>query len=673
MTRDVTEKGEGRACNPLRACIRIRNVQTGALAANPEEYTGMLTLVEPGPRLWERFLSGAVEAEERAHSILRRWSRAVALGAKADGSTHSEGVTDAELHSRRELLTQRCVDAVQLVSRLATETSASAFRAVLTDAEGVVVVARGGAGASLRSADTSRLVEGARWAESTRGTNAIGTAIAEGEPVAVVGRAHLEERNHGLVCYAAPVRDPFGELVAVLDVSGAVTQANPLLEALVLASAHAAEQSLRLRSYEEMLAGGRRSLEARLAGTASLLVEAPGVVRQVSADAAARLGLPPASVMGRPVEEVLPLSWSALVDAALAGRSCRVSGMRLHAVPHFDARGRPLAIAVFIERDVSPAVRPAGPLPRSFDALVGSDPALQDAKQRAARVARSPLPVLLLAETGTGKELLARAIHEASGNASGPFLALNCGAMPAGLLEAELFGYAPGAFTGALAAGSKGKLGAADGGTLFLDEIGEMPESLQALLLRVLDDGHYFRLGETRPRESRFRLISATCRELPAMVEAGKFRRDLYYRIRGAVLSLPPLRRRTDKTELSRALVEQLARAQGRDAPPMSPEAERRIEAHTWPGNVRELKSALAHALALAAEGEPLAPEYLPDDVAEPPGAMETNEGGGRKAAEARALKEAMAAANGNLSEAARRLGVARSTLYRMLGRHGLA
>ncbi|MFY0578096.1 sigma 54-interacting transcriptional regulator [Cystobacter fuscus] len=264
---------------------------------------------------------------------------------------------------------------------------------------------------------------------------------------------------------------------------------------------------------------------------------------------------------------MLSLSWTALVEAALGGRPCRGSGMLLHPVPHFDARGRPLALAVFVERDV-PRSRPVDPLPDSFNVLLGSDPALRDAKQRAARVAGSSLPVLLLAETGTGKELLARAIHEASGNASGPFLALNCGALPAGLLEAELFGYAPGAFTGALAAGSKGKLGVVDGGTLFLDEIGEMPESLQALLLRVLDDGHYFRLGETKPRESRFRLISATCRDLPAMVEAGKFRRDLYYRIRGAVLSLPPLRRRTDKTELARALVEKLAREQGREAHP---------------------------------------------------------------------------------------------------------
>ncbi|MDC0713898.1 sigma-54-dependent Fis family transcriptional regulator [Stigmatella sp. ncwal1] len=632
----------------------------------------MLKLIEPGPHVWERFVSGAVETEECAHSIFHRWSRAVALGAKADGPAHSAGVTDAELRSRRESLTDRCVDAVQLVSRLVTETSAAEFRAVLTDAEGVVVIAGGGIGASLRMAYTSQLVEGACWAESTRGTNAIGTAIAEGEPVTVVGRAHLEERNHGLVCYAAPIRDPFGDLVAVLDVSGAVAQANPLLEALVLASAHAAEQSLRLRYYEQMLVGGSRSLEARLAGSASLLVEAPGVIRQVSADAAAKLGHAPSAIMGRSVEDILSLSWNALVEVALSNRACRLSGMRLHPVPHFDMRGRPLALAVFIERD-APRARAAGPLPDSFDALIGSDPALQDAKQRAARVARSPLPVLLLAETGTGKELLARAIHEASGNASGPFLALNCGAMPAGLLESELFGYAPGAFTGALAAGSKGKLGAADGGTLFLDEIGEMPEPLQALLLRVLDDGHYFRLGETRPRESRFRLISATCRDLPAMVEAGKFRRDLYYRIRGAGVSLPPLRQRTDKIELARALVEKLSREQGCAAPPMTPGTERLIEAHPWPGNVRELKSALAHALVLAGEGEPLAPEHLPDDVPAPSSTAAVSEGGSRKAAEARALKDAMAAANGNLSEAARRLGVARSTLYRMLGRHGLS
>ena len=163
--------------------------------------------------------------------------------------------------------------------------------------------------------------------------------------------------------------------------------------------------------------------------------------------------------------------------------------------------------------------------------------------------------MLLLAETGTGKELFARAIHEASAGAAGPFVAVNCGALSPALLESELFGYAPGAFTGAGRAGSNGLLGAANGGTLFLDELAEMPASLQAALLRALDDGSFRRLGDPRPVRSTFRLVGATCRDLAAMVESGAFRRDLFYRIQGACIRIPPLRARTDGVDLALALI----------------------------------------------------------------------------------------------------------------------
>jgi transcriptional regulator of acetoin/glycerol metabolism len=286
--------------------------------------------------------------------------------------------------------------------------------------------------------------------------------------------------------------------------------------------------------------------------------------------------------------------------------------------------------------------------------------------------------VLLLAETGTGKELFARAIHAASTRSSGPFVALNCGALSTTLLESELFGYAPGAFTGASRTGSNGKLGAADGGTLFLDEIAETPEAIQAALLRVLDDGAYHRVGDDRPRKVDFRLVCATCRDLPGLVESGRFRRDLFYRIHGACVQIPTLRQRTDRVFLA---IEMLRRLDA--SPDLEPDA---ID---WPGNVRELRSALQHAAALAS-GEPISRAHFPEtllrsvtpapartlprDVAAAPSAPVAEAPRGemprtRETILRDAMIEAVDAARGNLSEAARKLGVARSTLYRALGR----
>jgi transcriptional regulator with PAS, ATPase and Fis domain len=358
--------------------------------------------------------------------------------------------------------------------------------------------------------------------------------------------------------------------------------------------------------------------------------------------------------------------------------------------------------------------------PDAFDAILGTDPALLAAKRMAARFARTPLPVLLLAETGTGKELFARAIHAASPRHAAAFVALNCGALAPGLLESELFGHAPGAFTGAQRTGSLGKLAAADGGTLFLDEIAEMPEALQATLLRVLEDGSYYRVGEAHPRKSDFRLVCATCRDLPALVLSGRFRRDLFFRIQGACVTIPPVRERDDRFVLAQGLLASLAAEERIPCPELSTDAVAWLQAHPFPGNVRELKSALAHALVMSDGAPVIGAEHFPRvilrDTAPPApavsapmssgvgpastgfGPVSTGFGpssGGVAPASGGVgpvsaplsgpvsapvpstrrrddiVQEAMVAAlrecDGNVSEAARRLGVARSTLYRRM------
>ena len=310
----------------------------------------------------------------------------------------------------------------------------------------------------------------------------------------------------------------------------------------------------------------------------------------------------------------------------------------------------------------------------AFAAIFGTDPALGQSLALARKVARSDLPVLLLAETGTGKELLARAVHAASDRKDRPFVPINCGAIAPTLLESELFGFAAGAFTGARSGGYVGKVGAAKGGTLFLDEVAEMPPALQAALLRVLDEGAYYPVGDNRPQKADLRLVCATCRDLPSMVHGGTFRSDLYYRVKGATLCLPPLRERSDRVALAEELLARLAAGAGLSLPKMSSAAVELIDRAPWPGNVRELKTALHHAIVLA-QGDKLRPEHFPADVLATPSVPPSSSpaaSGSRTLAERSAVEQALLEAAGNLSKAARRLGVARTTLYRLMRRHGL-
>ena len=517
--------------------------------------------------------------------MLSRWQRSRELGADPFGRGQTRPrLPRVELRDRLARATTLVTPGESLLASAASELQRRGFALLLADDEGVILAARGLD--ALPAAMRATLAEGARWHEADRGTNGIGTVLAEGIPVAVLGRAHYDQHAHDMVCYAAPVCDASGLPVAVLDISGPCASADPLLGIVVQSLAASLETALRLP---------------------------PGAASRV------HLRAPP---RGRLIDRTV-----ALIGTTTTG---------------------------------------------SFDLLVGDDPDVVEARDRAAQFARTPLPILIMAETGTGKELLARAIHAASAAAGGPFVAVNCGALPAGLLESELFGYAPGAFTGARPGGNEGKIGAAAGGTLFLDEVAEMPPSLQAMLLRVLEDGTYARVGEARELHARFRLVCATCRDLPAMVRQGLFRRDLFFRIHSVHLTLPPLRERSDLPRLANALLTSAALEAGVAPVPALAETTLAAMAHRrWLGNVRELKHALGYALVLAAGAPVIGPEHLPMAV-DLEGSATTHPPTPRRQAEAEAARRALDAARGNLTAAAAILGVARSTLYRMIQRHGL-
>ncbi len=286
--------------------------------------------------------------------------------------------------------------------------------------------------------------------------------------------------------------------------------------------------------------------------------------------------------------------------------------------------------------------------------------------ERAARFAAAEAPVMILGETGSGKEIVARAIHTSSARRGGPFVAVNVAALPPDLLESELFGHARGAFTGA-ASEKEGLFQAAANGTLLLDEIGEMPLALQAKLLRALQDGEVRRVGETRSSAIDVRIVCATNRDLRACVEAGTFREDLLYRLKVLTLTVPPLRgRREDILPLAQMFLRQERREDLR----FSKAAERVLEEHAWPGNVRELENAVRHGIALAEDGV-IDVAHLPEELTAGPSSARTSRPRTLEDVEREHVLRTLEACGGSQIEAARALGIGRNTLWRKLRKYG--
>ncbi|MCE9582443.1 MAG: sigma-54 dependent transcriptional regulator [Planctomycetes bacterium] len=310
-----------------------------------------------------------------------------------------------------------------------------------------------------------------------------------------------------------------------------------------------------------------------------------------------------------------------------------------------------------------------------FENIIGSSPAMLRLFEQVTRVAALDATVLLDGETGTGKELIAHAIHNKSPRAQRSFVAINCGALPETLLESELFGYVKGAFTGA-ATNKLGLFEEADGGSFFLDEIASAPLSIQVKLLRVLEEKETRRIGDTRSTKIDVRLIAASNRDLHAEVAAGRFRDDLFYRLNVVSLRLPPLReRREDIPLLAQHFVQKYAGRFHRPTSSVDPAAMKLLVAHAWPGNVRELENVIERAVALGA-ADRVRVEDLPPDVVGKPGEGPRPEAlGAAKSldeAEREFILECVKRCDGNLARAANDLGIGRTTLWRRLKRYGV-
>ncbi|WP_246624568.1 sigma-54-dependent Fis family transcriptional regulator [Oceanobacter mangrovi] len=554
---------------------------------------------------------------------------------------------------------------------------------LLTDRQGVAVQFHGQAKyrEPLRQAG---LYLGADWSELHAGTCAVGTCIQEQTALTCHRGDHFDGAHISLTCTAAPIFDPAGELMAVLDISALNSpyprDSQTFALHLTRMYAHMIEDAYFLRRYRQhtiFRCDDSRELVS-LNGRILLALNDDGLV--LAGNTTGRRWLQQVGGPGASIESLLATSWSEILAAhhlshdgvtALQLLGQQVFGTLIQPV----VSSRQLVAGSSVELDRVP----------ELDSLAGDDVAMRKTLQQAKRFRKRDVNLLLLGETGTGKDVLANAIHRSGHRSNAPFVAVNCAAIPESLIESELFGYAAGAFTGARSKGAPGLIQQADGGTLFLDEIGDMPLLLQTRLLRVLAEHSVTPLGASQPQAVNCRVIAATHQNLPALIETGRFRADLYYRLNGATLTLPPLRQRSDCEYLMRRLLKKLQQQVGRARLALRADAVSALLGWHWPGNVRELVNVLAYAEAHSESGL-IGVDDLPDDLhpenslpmlnnlVHPVEARETLADSLSESIidESHQLAGLLVDNDWNLSAVARQLNISRPTLYRRIQRYGI-
>lgn len=468
-----------------------------------------------------------------------------------------------ELEKSRDLI----LAAIPFIDQLYKFVKGSDFFIILTDSKGCILNIVGDE-KILNDAFNFKMIPGAYMDDDSIGTNAMGIVVNERIPVQISGDDHFIKAYHKWTCSAAPIKDPDGNLVGVINLTGYTRGVHPHTLGMVVAAAFSIERII-----------------------------ADGSVRRK-----------------RKMHE-------------------RISQCR----------------AVY-----------------NFEKIVSEDPKFLDTVEYAKKVSRSKSTILITGETGTGKEVFAQSIHNYSDRSNMPFVAVNCGAIPSNLVESELFGYEEGAFTGAKKGGSEGKFQSADGGTIFLDEIGEMPIDMQVRLLRVIEEGVVTRIGGIKPIPVDVRIIAATNRELMEAVESGKFRKDLFYRLNVLPIYLAPLReRRGDIPLLIDYYMSKISRKLGKNKVVFNESEISRMTNYSWPGNIRELQNVVELVVNTGT---------LPGEIF---GALsearyavkkaEEDKNYDLHAAEKEHIIKALEESGYNISRTAKKLGVARNTLYRKM------
>jgi len=658
-------------------------------------------------------------------SIVRSHERCNALGlSRADRPDHA-AVVRADLAMARERNRRLYEHAAPVMELLLEQTMATQSIVVLTDAQGTVLHSVGH-DHFLQRASKVALAPGANWSESCKGTNAIGTALMNEAPTLVHADEHFIRANGFLTCSASPIFDPRGNMLGVLDVSGDQRSYHQHTMGLVKMSARMIENHWLNDDFRNAL---RLHFHSRpeFIGTlveGILAVGRDGRFLGANRSALDQLGMSGAALRMNSVTTLLGTPVAAIIDHFRSPMATSMpmtlsDGRVVHVQARFnwptwytlgsgggesDAGDAAGAAAIEVRSDMigvpssRPSATPAAAL-SGLRYLQTGDEQMEAVIGKVRRVLNRGIAVMVMGETGTGKELLARAIHHDSDRSRQPFVAVNCASIPETLIESELFGYEDGAFTGARRKGSVGKILQANGGTLFLDEIGDMPLALQARLLRVLQERQVSPLGSAKPVPIDVMVVAATHRNLREMIEHQTFREDLYYRLNGLVVRLPSLRERSDLV----TIVHKILRAECQGNPPvLAGDVLQLLTGYHWPGNIRQLASVLRTAAVMAGGEATITRAHLSDDfiedaqrlgaacvpspasvpvdrvaaaiepsaiaiAAEAQPAPESAAPTTLEALELQTIRRALDDAGGNISVASKRLGISRNTIYRKL------
>jgi PAS domain S-box-containing protein len=638
---------------------------------------------DPYEELWRVFVeTGRVPKGPLRREIAESWRRCkLQYGLDPQATPRPVRLSDQELLHRRQGNQVLLEAAGPFLEVLSSSVQGSGFIITLADRDGYVLEISGDE-EILQMARANNYLPGCRRSEDEVGTNAIGLCLYLRRPIQVTGYEHFNVNHHPWTCSSSPIFSPERELLGAITLSGKSGGIHKHTLGMVVSTAKAMEKQIK----EDQLAREKARLGSYLDALLDSVSEGivaigeNGQVTHVNRMAEKMLGLSTRELTGKDLAAVTGMEerlWQRVLsenDLSDWELNLNISGRPMFfllSVRPVAVHGRLVGkILILTERRrVHELIhRFGGNQARfSFGDIQGRDPKLKRQIELARIAARTSSRVLLVGESGTGKELFAQAIHNESPRRSGPFVAVSCAAVPRDLIEAELFGYREGAFTGARRGGQMGKFELADGGTLFLDEIGSMPLEMQAKLLRVLQEGEVVRLGDERPRRVDVRVIAAANTDLMEEVRHRNFREDLYFRLNVVEIFIPPLReRREDLPLLVEHILARTASHLQRPSINISQQAMELLMGYGWPGNVRELENCLERASILC-EGQLIGVEHLPRQLT-----MERARGFQTEQQERllheweeQIIAQTLEKCGGNVSQCARKLGVSRSTLHR--------
>ncbi len=649
---------------------------------------------------WNQFIStGEVTGTLPRKEILLSWRRCRAYGVNPFANRIETGMGEAEkaeIFKENKTLIETARPFLKSLFEVIKSLEMAVF---LTDRNGFVLEALG-EGDIWNYAQAKNAVAGSSFHEKYCGTNAPAMALILDRPFQMMAEEHYMAFVHLATCAAAPIHDEHGTVIACLDITAAyeVALKHPHTLGMIVAAAKVIENQLRLKKEldKSFLASQYLQAATESMSTGLIIFDRHLIITHLNPAAERILGISATTlpVGGQPIQGVIKNE--VILNAVHNGKELsdhelilKESILKTRCLvslkPISNLHGERMGSVLFIKelRLVQQLVNKVTGLQAhyTFADIKGQSREIKETLSLAKTVAKSPSNVVLVGESGTGKEMLAQSIHNAGPWSEGPFLAINCAAIPHDLIESELFGYEAGTFTGGLRSGKSGKLELARTGTLFLDEVNEMSLAMQTKVLRVLEEKRFQRLGGTSYLYLNVRIMAAANKDLLAEIENGNFRSDLYYRLNVFEIRVPPLRERSgDIMLLALAFTEQISRNLGKTIRGIAPEAMSLLRAYSWPGNVRELKNWIERAVNLT-EGPLLTRADFPVEKqpTEMPGQRpslpdhETRAPSKLGQVERDTICQVLKVCGGNMTESAKRLGIGRATLYRKLKKYGLA